>query len=100
MVTIEEMQRVLTPIFESRGVTKAILFGSYAKGEATESSDVDLLVETEDYVVGLAFFGIIADVEEVLEREVDLISGRYIVPNSRIDREIRETGRIIYEKAG
>jgi len=100
MLSIEEIKRVVTPIFESHGVTKAILFGSYVKGEATEDSDIDLVVETEDYVRGFAFFGIAADVEDVLSKEVDLICGRNIVPDSRIDREVRATGRVIYEKVG
>jgi predicted nucleotidyltransferase len=42
--TITEITDRLTPVFEQNGVTKAILFGSYAKGTATEESDVDIVV--------------------------------------------------------
>ena len=43
--TLPQLKRVLTPVFDAYGVRKAILFGSYAKGTATEKSDIDLLVQ-------------------------------------------------------
>ena len=44
--TLPQLKRVLTPVFDAYGVRKAILFGSYAKGTATEKSDIDLLVDS------------------------------------------------------
>ena len=51
--TVPELQSVLSPIFRANGVRKATLFGSYAKGVATASSDVDLLVDSGLRGVGL-----------------------------------------------
>jgi len=42
LYTIEEIQNKLYPVFENEGVISAILFGSYAKGDATEESDIDI----------------------------------------------------------
>lgn len=47
VLTLEEIKRLGIPIFKRSGVSKAVLYGSYAKGEATDHSDVDLLVESE-----------------------------------------------------
>lgn len=42
---IEEIAERVRPIAERYGVGKIYLFGSYARGEATEESDIDLLVD-------------------------------------------------------
>jgi predicted nucleotidyltransferase len=98
MLTIEEITQKLTPVFEQNGVTKEILFGSYATGTATEDSDIDIVVETEPHIRGLKFFGILGSVIDELDKEVDLIPRQDIIPNGRIDIEILKTGRVIYEK--
>lgn len=45
MLRIMDMQVLLNPIAHAYGVKRLYLFGSFAKGTATEDSDVDLLVE-------------------------------------------------------
>jgi predicted nucleotidyltransferase len=71
-------------------VSKAYLFGSYVRGEAKTGSDVDILVEL-DYTqpVGLVFVQMKLDLEELLHKEVDLVSAngvsKYLKPI--IDRE-------------
>ncbi len=94
--TIDQLKHVLVPIFQKNNINKAVLFGSYSKGQATANSDVDLLVDSG--LRGLAFFGLVDDVCESLECEVDLIDTYDVVPGSRVDREIRDTGVIIYER--
>ena len=44
LLTIEKIHKICAPLFEKYGVKYAYLFGSYAKGKATERSDVDLLI--------------------------------------------------------
>ena len=44
---IAEIQTVLTPVFHDYGISRAVLFGSVAKGTATEKSDLDLLVDSK-----------------------------------------------------
>ena len=43
---LPEIKRRLEPVFTVSGVKTAILFGSYAQGQATEDSDVDILVDS------------------------------------------------------
>lgn len=92
--SIPELQELLAPIFQQNGVKQAILFGSYAKGLATTKSDVDLLVDSG--LRGLAFFGLLEDVATAIDAPIDLLDVSQIEKNSRIDREIRESGVAIY----
>lgn len=94
--TISQLQDQLTPVFRENGVRKATLFGSYSKGMATTASDIDLMVDSG--LSGLHFFGLLEDVRECLQCDVDLIDASQIVPHSRIDQEIRRTGVVIYEQ--
>lgn len=96
LYTIQQMKSQLTPIFQENGVRKATLFGSYSKGTATKNSDIDLLVDSG--LRGLRFFGLLEDVCQCLKCEVDMIDTSQIIPDSKIDREIRRTGVVIYER--
>lgn len=96
--TVQQIQTVLNPIFEEYRVRKAILFGSYAKGHAQERSDIDLLVDSG--LKGMAFFGLLEDVVNALGKDVDLLDTTQVIPNSEVDREITESGVLIYGTEG
>ena len=73
----EEIIANLAPIFKQYGVKKAVLFGSYGKGNATEKSDIDLLVDSG--LKGLSFVGLIEDVRIALgEKEIDMFDITHI----------------------
>ena len=94
--TVSQLESLLRPVFESNGVRRATLFGSYAKGSASPASDVDLMVDSG--LRGLAFFGLLEDVCQSLGCDVDLIDSTQILPDSRVAQEIRRTGVVIYEQ--
>ena len=94
--TLPQLKAVLTPVFDAYSIRKAVLFGSYGKGTATEDSDIDLLVDSG--LRGLRFVGFLDDVQKAVGKEVDLFDVTHIDAGSRIDREIRETGVTVYEK--
>jgi predicted nucleotidyltransferase len=96
--TISEITDRLTPVFEQNGVTKAILFGSYAKGTATEESDVDIVVEMDKNERPIMFFGVFELAIESLGKPVDMIPYVDIIPNGRIDNEVSQNGKVIYER--
>ena len=91
---IEELKNKLYPIFKSYNVKKAILFGSFAKNTKTSKSDIDILVDSR--LKGLSFFGLLEDITNVVEKEVDLIDVSQIEKNSQIENEIKNTGVLIY----
>ena len=94
--TLPQLKAALTPVFDAYAIRKAILFGSYSKGTATENSDVDLLVDSG--LRGLRFVGFLDDVQKAVGKDVDLFDITHIDAGSRIDREIQQTGVTVYEK--
>jgi predicted nucleotidyltransferase len=94
--TVDEIKDKVAPVLKEHNVKKAILFGSYADGEAQMKSDIDILVDSGLH--GLSFFELVADVQEALQKEVDLIDVSEIAKGSQIDVEIAETGVVIYAR--
>ena len=71
------------------GARNIRVFGSVARGEADEKSDIDFLVEMEP---GRSLFdlgGLLMDLQEVLGRDVDVVTERGLNPRIR-DRVLRE----------
>jgi predicted nucleotidyltransferase len=91
---IAEIKRRLEPVFHASGVKSAVLFGSYAKGEATVTSDIDIMVDSG--LRGLDFVGLIEYVRESLEKNVDLIDIHYVDRDSPIEKAVNSTGISIY----
>ena len=96
--TIEEIKKILKEILKDKPVYQVILFGSYAKKEATNKSDVDLIIDTNSQLKGFALLKLICEIEEKLQKNVDGFEKYEIIEDSLIDREIKETGVIVYEK--
>ena len=94
--TVPQLRDTLTPIFAKYGVRRAVLFGSYGKGTATEKSDVDLLVDSG--LRGLRFVGFLDDIQRAIGKDVDLFDVTHIHQGSEIDREIKATGVTVYEE--
>ncbi|MFB0906679.1 MAG: putative nucleotidyltransferase [Spirosomataceae bacterium] len=79
MQLTEQQIQLIKAYFTDKPVKRAYLFGSYATNEATESSDVDLLVEL-DYSkrIGLAFVKMQSDLGNLLSKKVDLVSAKAV----------------------
>ena len=97
--TVNDIKKMLYPLFNSLPVNTAILFGSYAKGTPTQISDVDIMINSNGKIRGIDFFGVREDIFEVLQIPVDLIEASQLVEGGRAQREIAETGVVIYERA-
>ena len=92
---------MLTPpiadYFKTQAVLKAWLFGSYSRGEQTKDSDVDILVLLDkSRPIGLKFFGMWNDLEELLGRKVDLVSDGTLLPFAQQSAEKDKI--LIYER--
>ena len=89
-LTIERIKEQIIPILTKNNICKCYLFGSYAKGSAKETSDVDLLVDTD--ITGLQYFGLVEEIRNTLHKKVDLLRLKDIQPNNPIALEILKTG--------
>ena len=72
--SLDEICRISLPIAEKYGVYKLYLFGSYARGEATDSSDIDLLIEKGDIRNLLDYFAFVSDLEDIFGKHVDVVT--------------------------
>ena len=72
---IAEIRRIIVPILKKNGVVKAGIFGSYARGEATKKSDVDILIKVKAKKFSLFdLVGLEMELEKALKRNVDLLT--------------------------
>lgn len=72
--TMEEIKAKAVPIAVRYGVEALSLFGSYARGEVNEQSDLDLLVRKGNMTGLFAYCGMIADLEDAFHCHVDLVT--------------------------
>jgi predicted nucleotidyltransferase len=76
--------KLIADYFKTQPVLKAYLFGSFSRGEETESSDIDILIVLdESQHIGLKFFGMYEDLKDLLGRKVDLVTERSLAPFAR-----------------
>ena len=96
--SIEEIKEILKEILKDKPVYQVILFGSYAKNMATKESDLDLIIDSKEQLRGFALMKLICEIEEKLQKDVDGFEKYEIIEDSKIDKEIKSTGVIVYEK--
>ena len=78
---ILDLLRNIKPALQQEFPLRRIaLFGSWARNEHTETSDVDILVDV-DPSIGLRFVTLAERLESLLEQHVDLVSSRAVKPN-------------------
>ncbi len=87
----------ISTYFSGKPVFRAFIFGSYSRGDATNDSDIDILVEL-DYSqhIGLSFISMKFDLEEKLHKKIDLVPSdsvsKYLLPFIEKDK------KLIYER--
>ena len=70
---IENIKEKILPVLKKHGIQKAAICGSFARGEESEDSDIDILVEVAEDLSLFDLVGIKLEIEEIVGREVDLI---------------------------
>jgi predicted nucleotidyltransferase len=86
----EYIKNAVQEYFKDKPVTQVYLFGSYARGEAKEDSDVDLIVEIDDRKKRLSLFdfiGLQLGIENSLNKKVDLVESHLFFPRTKIQAE-------------
>lgn len=73
ILTIEEIKERILPIFKKHNIDEAYLFGSYARGEATDESDIDIYCNSGDIKTFIDQGFLEEELENALGKEVDII---------------------------
>ena len=94
LLTIDEIQNTISEVLKKYNVKSCYLFGSYAKGKESPTSDVDLLIDSS--ITGLDYYGLVEELRVNLHKKVDLITLRSIQENATMLYEILKDGIKIY----
>jgi uncharacterized protein len=93
-LALSEKEKIIE-ICKRNDISYCALFGSSARGEADENSDIDLLVRFSK-PIGWKFYGIAEDLEDALGKKVDLATENML--NKYIRKSVLEDLKIIYEE--
>lgn len=92
--TIEEIKTKITPIAQTYGVKSVSLFGSYARGEATVESDIDIYIEKGSLRTLLQYYSMLHELEQQFNCHVDLITTD--IDDKEFLQKIQEEGVLLY----
>lgn len=76
---IQNIKNKIAHLLKKRGVKRAGIFGSYARGEERKESDIDILIEAPKNI-GFGLIGIELELEEVIGKKIDLITYKSLSP--------------------
>lgn len=77
---LEEIKTKVVPLLKQAGVRRSSLFGSYARGDAKEGSDIDILVELPKGRSMLDLVRLEKELEQALDQKIDLLTYNSIHP--------------------
>ena len=80
LAELRERRDEIIDAARARGASHVRVFGSVARGDATEASDVDFLVDLEPGRSLMDLGGLLMDLQELLERDVDVVTERGLRP--------------------
>lgn len=101
---LDEIQAIINPILQNYGVSRAYLFGSYARGEATGQSDIDLRIDGGKIKSMFGLGALYQELINALDKPVDLVtteSLNHIANRKRMERfcsSMKDDERLIYEE--
>ena len=98
--SIGEIQELVQPVVKKYQIPALYLFGSYARGEATEESDLDFLVDTEgtDLTSLLKLGALYCDLEKLFDKRLDLITERSIMQIGPMPTDVELRDNVMKER--
>ncbi len=94
--TIEDIRRMAAPVAAAHGVKNMRLFGSYARGQATEQSDIDLCIDCGRITDLFSWGSLYSDLQTVFQKNLDLVATENL--ETDFIRRIRKDEVLIYEQ--
>ena len=97
MLSIDEIKSYIMPVIEKYPVYRVILFGSHARGDASDTSDVDLIVDSRGRLRNRKIFALGGELLDALPVRVDVYDILEIANPSAMYEAIQKEGVIIYD---
>lgn len=97
LYTIDEIRTKAMPIAIRYGVDSFSLFGSYARGEADEKSDLDFLIRKGSMKGLLSYLGMLTELEDAFNCHVDLVMKNAIKDKEFLEEIVRDEVKL-YER--
>lgn len=92
------IQQTIADYFKTQPIQRAWLFGSFARGDESPLSDVDILVQFDEGGVSLLkHAAMICELEKILDRPVDIVPEKMLRP--RVRENVDQDKKLIYERA-
>ena len=99
MLSIEEIKSYIMPVINKYPIDRVILFGSHARGDATDTSDIDLIVDSRGRLRNRKIFALGGELLNVLPVRVDVYDILEITNPSAMYDIILKEGVVIYDSA-
>lgn len=91
------MNKAIADYFKTQPIQRAWLFGSYARGDESPLSDVDILVQYDEGGISLLkHAAMICELEKILDRPVDIVPEKMLRP--RVRESVDQDKKLIYER--
>ena len=103
MLSIEGMRYLIRPLALKNNIKAIYLFGSYARGEATPESDVDIMIEGGNITTASEYFSLLEQIEKAFNKKVDLVMAEAALQNQtragkRLLDHIEKDKVVLYEQ--
>ena len=94
VLSLEKIHDAVIPLAQRYGLERVFLFGSYARGDATETSDVDFRIDSS--MRGIEFGALYEDMRDMLQRPVDILTTKQL--DEKFLSEIKKEEILLYDK--
>ncbi|MDR0853322.1 MAG: nucleotidyltransferase domain-containing protein [Clostridiales Family XIII bacterium] len=100
LYSIDDIKKKITPIAERYNISHMYLFGSYARNEATEKSDIDILIDRKDSKIKSLFqlAGLQQELQDELEKNIDVLTEQALEDNTQRIESDRIYDNILRER--
>lgn len=93
---IEDIKKIVKPIFDEYNVNHVLLFGSYARNEASLVSDIDLCI-VDPKIRSIKLFSLKGNLQKSLSKDIDIFQISSVETDSPIYKNIFKDGILIYD---
>ena len=96
-MSTQMIQQTIADYFKTQPIQRAWLFGSFARGDESPLSDIDILVQFDEGGVSLLkHAAMICELEKILDRPVDIVPEKMLRP--RVRENVDQDKKLIYER--